>query len=101
MPRAPRSTLFPYTTLFRSHRGARRRDAHRHLLDGDRTGHVAEGVVGGRRSRTARQGEHTDEPEPLTKLVCGRLLEKKKRGQDVDKTNAEQSYDRENGVWIL
>src|SRR5437016_7882225 len=71
--RPPRSTLFPYTTLFRSR--------HRHL---QAAGRVARGL--GRRGpgrvllarRDPRSEEHTSELQSLTNLVCRLLLEKKK-----------------------
>src|SRR5215204_3698916 len=62
--RPPRSTLFPYTTLFRSRRAARsgrRRRADR-------------GLRGGRASRSE---EHTSELQSHSDLVCRLLLEKK------------------------
>src|SRR5438270_6781167 len=62
--RPPRSTLFPYTTLFRSRRGPRRhRPAHR-------AGRV--GAASRRRSE-----EHTSELQSQSNLVCRLLLEKK------------------------
>src|SRR2546422_1644075 len=68
--RPPRSTLFPYTTLFRSHRGPRRDprgsgriDAH-HPVD--------------RASMRPRSEEHTSELQSRLHLVCRLLLEKKK-----------------------
>src|SRR3712207_7741361 len=79
--RPPRSTLFPYTTLFRSQgpdRGvdqARRLDLERaHLrADDDRGAHPQAGR-GGRRSE-----EHTSELQSRQYLVCRLLLEKKKK----------------------
>src|SRR5438046_6647750 len=66
--RPPRSTLFPYTTLFRS-TGHRR-------LDRRRRGRS-------RPSRPAcRSEEHTSELQSLTNLVCRLLLEKKKKQQE-------------------
>src|SRR5438093_10131111 len=67
IPRPPRSTLFPYTTLFRSRRPASdsRHDA-RH------------GAPRGA-ARDARSEEHTSELQSLTNLVCRLLLEKKKK----------------------
>src|SRR5437588_4677047 len=63
--RPPRSTLFPYTTLFRSHRPAVR------VLD-----------LGPARlelpNRAERSEEHTSELQSHSDLVCRRLLEKKK-----------------------
>src|SRR2546426_8388655 len=63
--RPPRSTLFPYTTLFRSH-GARR---HAVLFGSarDRAG-----------SDHVRSEEHTSELQSPCNLVCRLLLEKKK-----------------------
>src|SRR6266550_8622333 len=73
--RPPRSTLFPYTTLFRSscrlrgtgcfpRRGSRARTA------GGREGHAA--------CRHRRSEEHTSELQSRLHLVCRLLLEKKK-----------------------
>src|SRR5438045_5189678 len=64
--RPPSSTLFPYTTLFRS-RPRRRRG-------GGRPGGAARGVPAER----ARSEEHTSELQSLRHLVCRLLLEKKK-----------------------
>src|SRR5262245_66425310 len=63
IPRPPRSTLFPYTTLFRSHRGVRR---HR------QPEHAGDALPGHPRSE-----EHTSELQSLRHLVCRLLLEKK------------------------
>src|SRR6476619_7880679 len=61
--RPPRSTLFPYTTLFRSYR-------HRQ----GPAGHPARAAVP---RAPARSEEHTSELQSLTNLVCRLLLEKK------------------------
>src|SRR5438093_2851084 len=66
--RPPRSTLFPYTTLFRSLR-QRRGEVHRPRRRHRRR--LRERL--GRRSE-----EHTSELQSLTNLVCRLLLEKKK-----------------------
>src|SRR2546422_5024217 len=79
--RPPRSTLFPYTTLFRSlpdgrlipllrPQGARRGPAGRHAR-----------VLGGGRGALApgRSEEHTSELQSRLHLVCRLLLEKKKK----------------------
>src|SRR5438093_9461731 len=69
--RPPRSTLFPYTTLFRSFPDVRE---HRHLgrhperLDLSQELH----------DLRERSEEHTSELQSLTNLVCRLLLEKKK-----------------------
>src|SRR3989440_9340371 len=88
--RPPRSTLFPYTTLFRS-RGIRRLDlaSADHLLAGTElgTGSMRPKVeaaadfvrAGGRRAIIAeRSEEHTSELQSRSDLVCRLLLEKKK-----------------------
>src|SRR5437773_8348464 len=66
--RPPRSTLFPYTTLFRSTRELAARDAAhdgRHGLDGS--------------VHCCRSEEHTSELQSHHDLVCRLLLEKKKQ----------------------
>src|SRR5687768_18044363 len=63
----PRSTLFPYTTLFRS-APRRRADAHPQ--------HPSAGLRPGR--RVVRSEEHTSELQSRLHLVCRLLLEKKK-----------------------
>src|SRR3712207_7848356 len=77
--RPPRSTLFPYTTLFRSHPLPRRHD-HRAL--------AAHGRHRGLRRRRGardqepahlRSEEHTSELQSRQYLVCRLLLEKKKK----------------------
>src|SRR2546425_10953877 len=70
--RPPRSTLFPYTTLFRSRGACAKRDGL--VRSGGRPGER------GRRSCTAsRSEEHTSELQSLAYLVCRLLLEKKKK----------------------
>src|SRR2546430_12039144 len=76
--RPPRSTLFPYTTLFRSHLEGLGQLGHRGLAqrqpreDGP-TGGIGEGCEGG------RSEEHTSELQSQSNLVCRLLLEKKKK----------------------
>src|SRR5256885_12575337 len=79
--RPPRSTLFPYTTLFRSHRDLLRREALHHLPD--QVAHrLAVDVAGAARALTVgvarRSEEHTSELQSPCNLVCRLLLEKKK-----------------------
>src|SRR3712207_7459877 len=93
--RPPRSTLFPYTTLFRSHRaalragasGARRREARPLQQDDDDDGGrgdrpdrdgAGEGVEAGRLAGgdAPRSEEHTSELQSRQYLVCRLLLEK-------------------------
>src|SRR5688572_32262480 len=80
--RPPRSTLFPYTTLFRSdahtwwksqhfkHPRARRQ--RERMLPRRSPGRSS------RRARSARSEEHTSELQSQSNLVCRLLLEKKK-----------------------
>src|SRR5438093_7882692 len=71
--RPPRSTLFPYTTLFRSHaREVRQQPGDRGAVAEQRLTEAA-GV-----ELRARSEEHTSELQSLTNLVCRLLLEKKK-----------------------
>src|SRR5258706_7114319 len=78
--RPPRSTLFPYTTLFRSELRAKgvpekylpTDDCRITLYDG-RTGEPFQEKI------SIRSEEHTSELQSLTNLVCRLLLEKKKK----------------------
>src|SRR5436305_5865896 len=72
--RPPRSTLFPYTTLFRP----------RPTVPPGAPGSWRRGGAAGRRSargRAARSEEHTSELQSRPHLVCRLLLEKKKHKQ--------------------
>src|SRR5687768_18181829 len=86
--RPPRSTLFPYTTLFRS-RDGRRRDARRRpsrAVGGAAACRSPRGGEHGSRrdaSRAAsRSEEHTSELQSRLHLVCRLLLEKKKTSEE-------------------
>src|SRR2546425_6324045 len=76
--RPPRSTLFPYTTLFRSHFDGRR------FLNPD--GANGQPVWMVPRVLLTRSEEHTSELQSLAYLVCRLLLEKKKKIRNA-KTN--------------
>src|SRR5690349_24087457 len=82
--RPPRSTLFPYTTLFRSRHALGRRAADardRPLPHGPaRAHHVRRALARPRAARGAgRSEEHTSELQSRRDLVCRLLLEKKKK----------------------
>src|SRR5690348_18379753 len=80
--RPPRSTLFPYTTLFRSHRG-RHEERRRDLAAGvDREQEIPAPV----RDLRRRSEEHTSELQSPVHLVCRLLLEKKKKKTHPDNT---------------
>src|SRR5260370_35161002 len=74
--RPPRSTLFPYTTLFRSILISREAQDDGGADHGNRE-HAAEGHVRGGGVRE-RSEEHTSELQSHLNLVCRLLLEKKK-----------------------
>src|SRR3712207_6972296 len=81
--RPPRSTLFPYTTLFRSHRrrlspAERRLQRHRPLRESHRQGRrVDDPTNRARGGHFRRSEEHTSELQSRQYLVCRLLLEKK------------------------
>src|SRR5256886_12603985 len=95
--RPPRSTLFPYTTLFRSGGGGHRRAMCQAALGGGGLAHRAgqHPGEGGRgrflaglqvidpiqRSAGERSEEHTSELQSQSNLVCRLLLEKKKKNE--------------------
>src|SRR5690606_41089462 len=93
--RLPRSTLFPYTTLFRSMwvftvlrdepEGVVRRagDRRRHAHELERTGERC-----ARSLRVPRSEEHTSELQSRENLVCRLLLEKKKNKHKPTKQRA-------------
>src|SRR2546428_5215997 len=71
--RPPRSTLFPYTTLFRSRRRALGEVLrHHHAAGGEEVGPAE-------RVERRRSEEHTSELQSRSDLVCRLLLEKKKK----------------------
>src|SRR5258705_8064689 len=92
--RPPRSTLFPYTTLFRSRKAsglgdplpkARQRlgreiEIGRELFLGDAAEQEKSVDLGSR--RIIRSEEHTSELQSLRHLVCRLLLEKKKKKKE-------------------
>src|SRR3712207_8210818 len=82
--RPPKSTLFPYPTLFRS--GAAEPPAQQGGQRGPELGQHERGALGGHRASlgalrhpAARSEEHTSELQSRQYLVCRLLLEKKKR----------------------
>src|SRR3712207_8058591 len=89
--RPPRSTLFPYTTLFRSIlvsespgylEVALEAGDHEELLEllgGLRKGVELSRIEAARDQVVARSGEHTSEAQPRRYLVCRLLLEKKSK----------------------
>src|SRR2546427_4568416 len=91
--RPPRSTLFPYTTLFRSRLGRRHRQGVCRL-------HARAALYRespGRRRRAsvkaARSEEHTSELQSQSNLVCRLLLEKKKKKLTQRRSEAARYHD--------
>src|SRR5206468_9016981 len=74
--RPRRSTLFPYTTLFRSLPSARTRSACRSPAQPSSRSRPRRGSCRGRREARARSEEHTSELQSRSDLVCRLLLEK-------------------------
>src|SRR5205823_8174080 len=74
LPRPPRSTLFPYTTLFRSQIAWMWRDGG---WEPEQVADQYDQVLG------QRSEEHTSELQSLAYLVCRLLLEKKKKTEEV------------------
>src|SRR2546430_11952078 len=80
--RPPRSTLFPYTTLFRS-------DLRDHGIENQRQrGGQEQPERAGRRQRSE---EHTSELQSQSNLVCRLLLEKKKKQNEKHHTHTTRS----------
>src|SRR5258708_23950904 len=84
--RPPRSTLFPYTTLFRSHH-VHQQEHHHHANVGAEPARVLallqpitlDSSQEGKHASGLRSEEHTSELQSPDHLVCRLLLEKKKK----------------------
>src|SRR5258707_11995191 len=84
--RPPRSTLFPYTTLFRSDHDpeSKERDEHRRAVLGRKVGQpdlLGGEAHAGNQADRLRSEEHTSELQSRQYLVCRLLLEKKKKAE--------------------
>src|SRR2546430_10528850 len=87
--RPPRSTLFPYTTLFRSPLTSSAPSSRRSIRSGhdplppdersERTTAPSGGGLWPSERRASRSEEHTSELQSQSNLVCRLLLEKKKK----------------------
>src|SRR2546422_7017038 len=76
--RPPRSTLFPYTTLFRSCATVSTSP----IIRAETSASIRSGIAVGRHE-TSRSEEHTSELQSRLHLVCRLLLEKKKKYQQM------------------
>src|SRR5438105_11845126 len=98
IPRQPRSTLFPYTTLFRSTKIAvATQDLHRIGRDPHRG--VRREQLGHRRTaadagKAPRSEEHTSELQSRVDLVCRLLLEKKKTKKEIMQIDSREAICR-------
>src|SRR3712207_8201676 len=98
--RPPRSTLFPYTTLFRSDRLDALGEPHHlgdpaALLAGGEVAADPAAQVGGRADverLVARSEEHTSELQSRQYLVCRLLLEKKKKYKKMNISISDRYY---------
>src|SRR2546430_9411797 len=85
--RPPRSTLFPYTTLFRSDEWSADAGVHRGVENASGIARYGQQIISvpvqepmdGGSSFQSRSEEHTSELQSQSNLVCRLLLEKKKR----------------------
>src|SRR5437016_9635047 len=89
--RPPRSTLFPYTTLFRS---AATANAASSPQVPSSVKHSIERLAGD----DARSEEHTSELQSLTNLVCRLLLEKKKKKKEKYQCKTKDSIQMTNST---
>src|SRR5690242_21188190 len=89
IPRPPRSTLFPYTTLFRSRSGRPPRSVGHHDRRHPRTGTTVSDApmcpCELNHCAISRSEEHTSELQSHVNLVCRLLLEKKKTINTTEK----------------
>src|SRR5256886_12951035 len=90
--RPPRSTLFPYTTLFRSEGG--RGDLHVRVHVWTPTKLTAEQRALLEQMAKVRSEEHTSELQSQSNLVCRLLLEKKKPGLATQQRLARELHPR-------
>src|SRR5438132_2570175 len=94
--RPPRSTLFPYTTLFRSvfPRRRRIRELEAAILDNPSAGNFEEladlYMEDGNFARARRSEEHTSELQSHSDLVCRLLLEKKKKKKKKNRSTTQK-----------
>src|SRR5262245_62711242 len=96
--RPPRSTLFPYTTLFRSHALRGFAGVRAFTRDPEASRPLLEGTLGFEPGFVARSEEHTSELQSLRHLVCRLLLEKKKKRISNDYPNRQKWYTQQSST---
>src|SRR5438105_11814429 len=92
--RPPRSTLFPYTTLFRSPRAKRSSSTSPARVSASTTSAL---VAGATPAAPRRSEEHTSELQSRVDLVCRLLLEKKKKKHNTNETP--KRHQEKNATW--
>src|SRR5437667_8519396 len=88
--RPPRSTLFPYTTLFRSHRARQ--------CGSNRSYRIARSPPSPAAGTAIRSEEHTSELQSHHDLVCRLLLEKKKKKKKKRKPKKHYNRHKKNKI---
>src|SRR5216684_4663673 len=91
--RPPRSTLFPYTTLFRSERHRRRSGRERRAQHPRRRARPRGGP-------SFRSEEHTSELQSRLHLVCRLLLEKKKKPKSRSSCHTKSEFHEKPRPWF-
>src|SRR5438552_7087410 len=92
--RPPRSTLFPYTTLFRSQRVVR--------VDPRGRARFAHALREAPMTKTGKRSEeHTSELQSPDHLVCRLLLEKKKKMKLKHESNVQQQHQQQTYRFVL
>src|SRR5438105_10989373 len=94
IPRPPRSTLFPYTTLFRSWSRAYPPTLHARTLPRPHPPFLLDLIksfntsgFSSKKDARSRSEEHTSELQSRVDLVCRLLLEKKKKKKNYSTSN--------------
>src|SRR5258705_7848575 len=94
--RPPRSTLFPYTTLFRSQKeyylNEQIKAIHKELGRKDEKAELEDLKKKIEEVRPSRSEEHTSELQSLRHLVCRLLLEKKKKKTQTNIAHVKTQY---------
>src|SRR5437870_7156778 len=91
--RPPRSTLFPYTTLFRSKDAGGAETVEDPANENDATNQL--------RELSGRSEEHTSELQSRGHLVCRLLLEKKKKKKTTTPQHSETHIRNENSAHVI
>src|SRR5437899_4181495 len=94
--RPPRSTLFPYTTLFRSHLcPSERSRRYTSITPRRKSSPPSEDLC------SSRSEEHTSELQSLRHLVCRLLLEKKKKNKKQNDNRTKTKMETANDIELI